>query len=777
MGTNTLSPEIQGGPKKRSAWRLATKVLIILVGAIVLLAAGAGGWLYWRLKRALPQLQGAVAVAGLHSPVEVLRDEHGVPHIRAKSLEDLFFAQGYVTAQDRLFQMDLSRRFARGQLSEILGESTLSLDIENRTLGFPEAMDRAAGELDSASKKLMEAYAAGVNAYVASHRGRLPIEFLLLGYEPSPWREADSFGIALNMSKVLNNTWQNDLMREKIHARVSSELFADLFPDHSDLDHPVAELKSVNTEATEGARRLQRNRSTFFSAPTLVPPRDLRVGSFAIRELTALREPADLGSNNWVISGAHTESGKPLLANDPHLAHSLPSVWYMIHLEAPGLDVSGVSFPGLPLVIIGHNQRIAWGVTNTGPDVQDLYAETFNIKDKNKYLHNNEWVDAQVRQETIHVRRANDYNFQVRATRHGPVISHDSDRDLALQWTALEPGALKFAFLKIDQASNWQEFTAALRDFTGPMQNFVYADVDGNIGYYAAGWVPVRKRGDGTVPVPGSTDEYDWNGTIPFEDLPHAYNPASGMIGTANGRVVPDGYPYLITHQWAEPFRTARIYDLLDEGKQFTVSDMLRIQTDILSLEDKWMAEELVKAAQVHPPSSPEAQYAVSLLQKYDGEAHADSGATLVCELTRKALLRRIIAPKLGQHADEYNWSMSTVFLMNLLKNRWPRWLPAGDQDFSETLMKSLEEGVAQIPGLIGSGDRAAWKWGNLIPLTFRNRLTFAFPSLGRYLNVGPVPQAGTQTTVKQTTPTVGPSMRMVVDLSNLDDSVQNITL
>ena len=550
---------------------MAARVFAFLVCAVLLLAAGAGGWLYWRLKRSLPQSEGAVTVAGLHAPVEVLRDEHGVPHIRAQSLDDLLFAQGYVTAQDRLFQMDLSRRFARGELSEILGESTLPLDIENRTLGFPELMEQAAGELDPTSKKLMDAYAAGVNAFIDSHRGRLPIEFLLLRYDPTPWRGADCFGIALNMSKVLNNTWRDDLMREKIRTRISPELYADLFPDRSDLDHPVAELTGLDTEHTEVSRGPERNQSELLSVPTLTPFSGLSVQSLHSPEFAALNESANLGSNNWVIGGAHTRSGKPLLANDPHLAHSLPSVWYMIHLEAPGLDVSGVSFPGLPLVIIGHNRHIAWGVTNTGPDVQDLYSETFNIKDKNKYLHNNEWVDARVRQETIHVRHANDYKFQVRVTRHGPVISHDGNRDLALQWTALEPGALKFAFLKIAQASNWQEFTEALHDFTGPMQNFVYADEDGNIGYYAAGWVPIRKKGDGTIPVPGSTDEYDWNGYIPFGDLPHAYNPASGIIATANGRVVPDGYPYLITHHWASPFRTARIFNLLNEGKQFTV--------------------------------------------------------------------------------------------------------------------------------------------------------------------------------------------------------------
>jgi penicillin amidase len=309
------------------------------------------------------------------------------------------------------------------------------------------------------------------------------------------------------------------------------------------------------------------------------------------------------------------------------------------------------------------------------------------------------------------------------------------------------------------------------------MQNFVYADVDGNIGYYAAAWVPIRKRGIGAVPAPGSTDDYDWVSYIPFEDLPHSYNPASGMIATANGRVVPDGYPYFITSHWDPPFRTARIFQLLRAGKAFTVDDMLRIQTDIVTLEDKWLAEQLLKASFHHQPQGPDAQYALSLLSHWDGEARMDSAATLVCEVTRQALLERILKPKLGDNLSGYHWGMSTTFLENVLANNWTRWLPPGDSSFGETLMKSLEEGVMQIPSLVGSRSHESWKWGKTILLTFYHPLGQGFPLLGRLLDVGAFPQAGTATTVKATTASHGPSMRMVVDLSDLDHSVQNITL
>jgi len=777
-------------------WRLLKRLIVSILILLVLLVVGGGGWLYWRARASLPQLDGTVQVAGLSAPVEVLRDARGVPHLRASSPQDLFFAQGYVTAQDRLWQMDLSRRLAEGELSEIFGELTRRLDIENRTLGFRRVSERALAELSPEARAPLTAYASGVNAFIASHRSRLPIEFLLLHYQPRPWREVDSLGVALNMAKTLSMTWGVDLMRERIRAKLGPELSADLFPDHSPLDEPVAELPP--------GKKLPPQWKDVYPPPTCLdsnvlhkpvasldqpPPRPVLSREGGLFELdptlAALLSERDesttaLGSNNWVVSGAHTESGKPLLANDPHLGHSVPSVWYMIHLKGPGLNASGVSLPGMPAVIIGHNERIAWGMTNTGPDVQDLYAETFNPAAPNQYLHNGAWVDADVRDEIMKIRGKPDYRLTVKVTRHGPIVSEDCGRALALRWTALEPHALSSLFngaSRIGMAQNWEQFTAALHDYTGPMQNFVYADVDGNIGYYAAAWVPLRKQGTGAMPAPGNTDDYDWTGYIPFQDLPHSYNPASGLIATANGRVVPDGYPYFITSDWDPPYRTARIFQLLRAGKAFNVADMLRIQTDILSLQDKWIAGQLLNAASHVEPRSPDAQYALSLLRGWDGEARMDSVAPLVCQETRAALRERTLKPKLGDGWSGYRWGMSSTFFENVLTNHWTRWLPPGDASFDDTLMKSLEEGVERIPRLVGSQSHEAWKWGNTIPLTFHHPLGQGLPLLGRLLDVGPFPQAGTSTTVKATTANHGPSMRMVVDFSDLERSVQNLTL
>ncbi len=746
---------------KRFLQRIALLVLLIVLLAIV----GGGAWLYHRAHSSLPLLDGTMRAPRLSARVEVLRDAHGVPHLRAQSLADVFFAQGYVTAQDRLWQMDLSRRHAEGQLSEVFGDRTLRYDMESRTLGLNQAAERALAELDPDTRRLLDSYARGVNAFIESHRDRLPIEFLILRYQPQLWRTADSVAVVMNLSTALSQSWEEDLMREHVSAKLGKNLASDVFPDHSALDVPVA---AVPASAPAGTKKMTRG---FDDEPL----EDCPLRAMVRRPHLDFR--GGMGSNNWVLNGSHTKSGKPLLANDPHLGHSIPSVWYMIHLQAPGLNVSGVSLAGLPLVVIGHNEHIAWGVTNTGPDVQDLYAENFNLRDSTQYLHNGQWIGAEVRNEVIKVRDHRDYLLTVKVTRHGPVVSHDGDRDLALRWSALEPHAIRLPLLRMNQASNWQEFTAALRDFTVPMQNFVYADVEGNIGYYAAGLVPVRRRGDGSVPIPGSTDDYDWSGFIPFEDLPHSYNPPGGIIATANGRIVPDTYPFFISANWEAPYRTARIFQLLREEGPFNPADMLRIQTDIRALEDEWLAKQLLAAAAQHAPESSEAQFALGVLKAWDGQAHADSAATLIAEVTRHALLARILKPKLGEDLSGYHWSMSTIFLQNVLEQNLMRWLPPEDADFHVTLMKSLEQAVRQIPALVHSQSQTAWRWGDTIPLTFHHPLSRGLPLLGHLLDLGPFPQAGTGTTVKQTTPEIGPSMRMVVDFSDLDQSMQNITL
>lgn len=767
-----------------SAHRPLRRVGLSVFIAVLVLAVAGFGWIYWRVHVCLPQLDGTLRLSGLQGKVEILRDAHGVPHIRAGSLEDLMFTQGYVTAQDRLWQMDLSRRIAQGRLSELFGPRTLRSDIMNRTLGLKQVAERGVKELGSEEQKLLLDYARGVNAFIQTHQRRLPIEFLLLRYHPDRWRESDSLDVALNMARLLNTSWPDELMRERVGSKLgSARLESDIFPERSPLDRPVAQL-SPGSSVPEG---LQGAGSSATKAPDprfLEPPGELMAppeGNLAALDpmLQALESSSSytgVGSNNWVVGGAHTRSGKPLLANDPHLPYGIPSVWYMVHLESPGIDVSGVSLPGLPMVIIGHNRHIAWGVTNTDPDVQDLYQETFNPLNPHQYFYDSQWVQDTERTERIKVRGKLDDVLLVKSTRHGPILPDTGNRTYALAWTALLPHSLQFPFLKIDEATNWKQFMDALRDFSGPMQNFVYADTKGNIGFYAAGWVPIRKRGNGRVPVIGASDSYGWLGMVPFQNLPHALNPKGGILATANGRVVPDDYPYFITSMWGAPYRTARIFQLLEAGKSFTVPDMLKIQMDLHPLDDEWLCKRLIAAAKDYPPETPDVQFAMQKLRAWNGEATVDSAATLVCEFTRVSLLHRILEPRLGKDLAGYRCPMSTVFLQNVIDNNLDRWLPPGDHDLNQTLMRSLDDAVQQISKRVGSNDHGDWKWGKTIPLLFRHPLGGS-SLLGWLLNVGPFPQSGTASTIKRATLGVGPSMRIVVDLSQLDNSVENITL
>jgi len=804
----------------RTARPTVLRGLVITTAFAAATMGGAAVWFYWRARACLPQLDGVIQLPGLAAAVQIIRDDRGVPHIRAQSLDDLVFAQGYVTAQDRLWQMDLSRRLAQGELSEIFGKRTLEYDVENRALGFPEVLRRAVNEMDSASRHVLAVYARGVNALISSHQDRLPVEFTLLRYRPRPWSEADSIGIALNMTKVLNSSWRTDLMRERIRKKLPPQLYADIFPDRSLLDRPVADpvsapIRVAHPDATGALRLAAAGERT----KTAVKPEHVRRARHVSRVAISSRRDAEaagqqravslpaeasggstwggnpevdsmmaeiagtgpqsepaLGSNNWVVSGAHTRSGRPLLVNDPHLRHSVPSVWYQIELNAPNLHVAGVSLPGGPLVVIGHNERIAWGMTNTGPDVQDIYLETFNPNDPNKYLVNGRWVEAQRREERIRVRGAPDTRLTIRVTRHGPVLGEDGSQAIALKWTALQPHALTFTLLRIDQARNWQEFTEAIRHFTGPEQNMVYGDVDGNIGYYAPAWVPVRREGDGSLPVRGDTDDYEWDGYVPFEDLPHSYNPPGGVIVTANSRVVPDGYPYSITHNWAAPWRTARLFRLLEGAGKLDVDDMLRIDMDIYSMEDMDLAEHLLAAAAVHPPGNPELKAALRLLHDWDGNASVGSVAIQILEVVRSVLFERVLKPKLGEDAALYRWAMGLTFVDNAILNNWRRWLPPQDADFNVTLLASLDEALRRISKTMGTGNPAAWKWGTTIPLVFRHPLDGVLAGR-KIFDVGPFPQNGMATTVKATTATSGPSMRMVVDFSEFDNSRNNITL
>jgi len=549
-----------------------------------------------------------LSLAGLHHQVTVRRDERGIPYIEAANDADLYFAQGYVTASDRLFQMELFRRTARGELAEIFGAgpdgSVLESDKQHRRYGFAQLAETQAARLPAKLGAALDSYARGVNAYITSLDARsLPPEFQILQLKPRPWLPADSLLIGKIFDETLTTSWPADLRRAAF-AELPQQLRDQLFPESSPLD---VILVGSDNKKKAGANK---SSSTVFPESAAVDSKELDALSFnesasesALARLGLYARNSD-ASNNWVVSGKLTVTGKPLLENDPHLSPSAPSIWYMTELSMPGYHAAGVSVAGIPGVAIGHNETIAWGVTSLEPDEQDLYIESFDKENPRRYMTPTGWREAEVRHEEIKVRKSpasaatETVPFDVTVTRHGPVIFEQDGKRYALRWAALEADAnLSESFFLLNAARNWNEFRAALRNYSGPAFNMIYADTKGHIGYYGVGRFPIRKTGSGKLPYDGTTDDGEWTGFIPFEALPHVYDPPNGIIVTANTRIVGFDYPYNLTTIPGAAYRARRISDLLHSSKKLSIEDFRRIQGDTYTIAGATFAREVVKVA------------------------------------------------------------------------------------------------------------------------------------------------------------------------------------
>ena len=675
---------------------------------------------YLYLRQSLPQTKGEIRVPGLSAPAEVLRDRYGIPHIFAASAEDASFALGFVHAQDRLWQMEMSRRIAAGRLAEIVGAGALETDRFLRTLGVRRSAEANLRSLDTETRKLLDAYAAGVNAFIASGPV-LPPEFWLTGARPEPWTPADSVAWTKMMAWDLGGNWRNELLRMRLAKTLPLARIHELLPPYPGEKVPViADLKELYSSMEREAVRLAR----------FAPDND------------------GLGSNNWVVSGSRTESGKPLLANDPHLGLTVPPVWYFAQLSAPDMQVIGATLPGVPGVILGRNERIAWGFTNTGPDVQDLYIEKLDAA--GGYLAPEGTRAFQVIDETILVKGAEAEKLRIRVSRHGPVISDvmRTAQDLAprghviaFAWTALaEDDRTAQAAHKFARAREWDGFLAAARDFQVPQQNIVYADVEGNIGFIAAGRVPHRRPTNdlkGMAPAPGWQEKYDWVGYIPFEQLPRSFNPESGAIVTANHRVTPPGYPHFISSDWQPPYRADRIQALLDAVPKHSVPSFARIQADVVSLAMRELLPKLLAAR----PRSEEARKALALLAKWDGAMAAERSEPLIAWAWWRELTRAIYADELGDAFRE-NWLSRAVFLGNVLSGdaEAARWCddirtPAVET-CEEVLALSLEAALADLRRRFGN-DQSRWRWGEAHRALHEHRPFSRQPLLAAIFNVG----------------------------------------
>jgi penicillin amidase len=801
---SSSSLQISRGSRLRLVGRIALVVLLL----IAVLAGGAYLWFRTAAWAAMPKLDGTIRVKGLTAPVTIVRDEHGVPSIAAQTLDDLFFAQGYVTAQDRLWQMDMMRRYAAGELSAALGSDYVKVDRAQRTLGLREVAQRSLAQATPEERAQLEAYARGVNAYIGDHQYGLPLEMRVLRYFPRAWTAEDSLLVGASMAEMLNHgTYQDDLNREKVLARLGPELTSDLYVESSqrdivpghDLDEiepaaavpdtaqQVAKKPVVKPIAAKVSERRHSGRRRHRRAELELPASQYRLaggyaattaapaagaGRYSRDTAPAVLDRVRAGSNNWVISGAHTESGKPLLSNDMHLPHRIPNTWYEAHLTCGDFDVAGVTLPGAPWVIVGHNRRIAWGFTNVGPDVEDVFVENFNAQ--GEYQTPWGWQKPQVRHEVIHVKRGRDVEMDVVVTRHGPLISKEmkgEGRQLALKWAIYDTG-LSLPFYAVNSAQNWDQFRAAFGGYNGPGQNVVYADVDGNIGYQATGRVPIRAAGDGSLPVSGADDAHEWTGYVPFEEMPSVYNPPSGIIATANGRITADGYKYSITKEWESPYRTERIYRVLRQNKKFTVADMLALQTDVQSDLDKFVAQRMVYAVDQTPGASARAKSAADILRHFDGKMSMDSAGAAIEQRARRWLTETLLKSKLGDDTELYAWYMKTVWLENTVAFQPARWLPAQYQSWDALLSAAVEVAATdpQAPK-----DLSSWTYGDYATVQIAHPIFGKLPLVKRYASTARLPQSGNGITVKQVGGQFAPSERFTADFGDLDQSTLNI--
>ncbi|MCL6430391.1 MAG: penicillin acylase family protein [Anaerolineae bacterium] len=724
-----------------------------------------GTVLSWLGRRRLPRVSGRLRLRSLEGVVEVLRDRWGVPHIYAQSVHDVMFAQGYVHAQERLWQMDWSRRLAAGRLAEVLGEAALPLDRWVRILGLRRAAEAALPLLDGEPRAWVEAYVAGVNACMA--REPLPIEFTLLRYEPEPWTAVDSLSWGKVLGWNLSTNWEAELLRARLIARIGAKEAAALEPPYPDrcpyILPPGTDYSDLGDEALRRARRAA--------------------------DVGGLGTVPGIGSNNWVLAGTRTASGKPILANDMHLILGVPAIWYENHLSGGGLEVTGVTFPGVPGVVAGHNAHVAWGFTNGFPDVQDLYMERLRRLEDGRvqYELRGEWRDARVVHEAIRVRGGKTVTEEVIITGHGPIINAlapdlAGEQPLALRWTGHDPDAIIRALHGMDRARSCDEFYEALRHWSVPVQNTVYADTEGNIGFCHAGRVPIRAAGDGRVPVPGWTGEYEWTGYIPFEHLPHLHNPPQGYIVTANNRVVGDDYPYWLGNDHCTGDRAQRIIELIEARERTDLGYVQEMQFDQLSPAARAVAAHLARLE----PADGELTSIVQVFCAWDGQLDKGSVAAALFELFIPRFVQLALKERLGDLTAHYLGKGPTPVLAEttMLGCRAWEWVERAlshptevgfdAQTRDRLAAEALREVAAGLREELGP-DMANWTWGRLHRLTFEHLLGRS-KLLAPFFNRGPYPVGGDATTIWATGPSTaelrgetltGPPYRFIVDLGD----------
>jgi penicillin G amidase len=758
--------------------RILKKVALVLLLLLITIIIAA----IWYRFASLPKVEGKVSLNGMQQPVDILRDKEGVPHIFAKTADDAYFALGYVHAQDRLWQMEMNRRIPAGRMAEVLGPNALEIDRFLRTLGVRRNAEAILANLEPRTRAALDAYTRGINSYLDHRSGPLPPEFLLTGAPaPAHWEPADSIGWQTMMAWDLGGNWTQELLRMRLAQKLSlAQINAFLPPYPGDQVVPTQDY-------TNFYRQLSGTTQQLTAVAETAPPSYLE----------------GMGSNNWVVSGALSQTGKPLLANDPHLGLSAPALWYFAHLSAPGLNVIGATLPGVPSVVLGRNDRIAWGFTNTAPDVQDLYIERINPANPRQYQTPDGWAEFKTRSEVIKVKGQPDVTLEVRETRHGPVITGavaQADKAgmdakqhvVAFAWTALRPDDLTMqAGFKLNHAGNWQQFLEAARDFGAPQQNMVFADVDGNIGFIAPARVPVRKPENdlkGLSPAPGWDARYDWAGFIPFDELPRQFNPASQRVVTANHKVVGPEYPHFLTSEWTPPYRANRIEQMLDSMPKHTVESFMNIQKDVLSLA----AQELLPVLRKTQATSDRARAALALLATWNGAMDADRPEPLIYNAWMRTASQQIFADELGEALMKDFWEQRNVHqpMVAALTNKdgqaaWCADTSKGEagrkKQCAEILSASLDMALEDLSKRYGD-NMNAWKWGAAHQARSEHRPFSKVGALAPLFDIR-VPTPGDTYTVNvgrfslrdEKEPFANrhaASLRAIYDLANLENSV-----
>ncbi|MDQ0727430.1 penicillin acylase family protein [Microbacterium sp. W4I20] len=825
-------------PSRPSLGARIGRIAFLVIAGIVVIAVAAAFFLTWTIQRSFPQTDGSVTLNGLKAEVTVQRDARGIPTITADTTHDLFYAEGFVHAQDRFFEMDFRRHVTAGRVAEMFGESQAGTDAFLRTLGWRKVAEAEVDAMDDVTRGYYESYADGVNAYLASRSGaELSLEYAVIGmqnpdYDPEPWEPADSVAWLKAMAWDLRTNVEDETERALLAAELetggsdadadTSSMLEKLYPDYPFDDNPVivpkiSTVPSLGTDVEPVAFVPSEQDAEFRQAVTTV---DWEETSSVLEAASLLvgNVGEGIGSNSWVVSGELTESGLPLLANDPHLGASLPSVWYQVQLkcstvdEACPFDVGGFSFSGLPGIVIGHNQKVAWGFTNLTTDVTDLYVERVQ---GDEYWRDGALVPLEESTETIKVAGGDDIELTIRSTVHGPIISgltddftaiaddpqpglavgdappaspegpaeatDDAEYALSLRWTALDPGTAATAIFALSTAQDFDDFRAAASLFDVPAQNLVYADTEGNIGYQTPGRLPIRGAGDGWMPQPGWDSSYDWTGFIPFEELPVSYNPSSGYIVTANNAIVGDDYEYFLSRDWDYGYRAARIAHLIERRAAtapLTSEDMRDIQMD----GEMWIGKHLASVMGDVEVDGTGPREAVDLLRSWDAQNKASSPAAAYANVLWSNLVQNIFAERAEPLPIEGQGRLFTVVAAMLENPADPLWSnPQLDVDgMDEMLALSAEEAYDELAAAQGEAV-ARWNWGELhaITLTSDTLGTSGIAPIEALFNRGPFPVGGGASVVNATgwdlgtsyATTTVPSMRMVVDLADFDDS------